>query len=40
MFATEPYEISVEELHWLAERVQLLQTLTETLCQEKIASLG
>ena len=37
---SEHYEISVEELHWLAERVQLLQTLTETLCQEKIASLG
>ena len=26
---SEHYEISVEELHWLAERVQLLQTLSK-----------
>ncbi|WP_176722246.1 HEPN domain-containing protein [Candidatus Thiosymbion oneisti] len=32
------YTITKEELNWLAERVQELQTLTEKLCREKIAS--
>jgi predicted nucleotidyltransferase/HEPN domain-containing protein len=35
---SEHYKISQEELTWLAERVRYLQQLTETLCQEKIAS--
>jgi predicted nucleotidyltransferase/HEPN domain-containing protein len=35
---SEHYKISQEELAWLAERVRYLQQLTETLCQEKIAS--
>jgi predicted nucleotidyltransferase/HEPN domain-containing protein len=35
---SEHYRISQEELVWLAERVRLLQQLTEMLCQEKIAS--
>ncbi len=30
--------IMVEQLSWLAERVQYLQQLTEKVCQEKIAS--
>lgn len=33
---SEHFEITKEELNWLAERVSLLQQLTETLCQEKI----
>lgn len=33
---SEHYKISQEELLWLSERVQLLQQLTEKLCQEKI----
>ncbi|WP_133510649.1 HEPN domain-containing protein [Candidatus Thiosymbion oneisti] len=32
------YTITKEELNWLAERVQELQSLTEKLCREKIAS--
>ncbi len=35
---SEHYSITQEELTWLAERVQQLQTLTETLCKEKIQS--
>jgi uncharacterized protein len=35
---SEHYDITEEELMWLAERVQYLQQLTETLCQEKIES--
>lgn len=35
---SEHYKISQEELVWLAERVKILQKLTEMLCQEKIAS--
>lgn len=34
------YTITLEELEWLAERVQHLEALTEDLCQKKIASLG
>jgi len=34
---SEHFEITVEELNWLAERVGLLQKMTETLCKEKIA---
>jgi len=37
---SEHYEITEEELIWLAERVQILQQLTEKLCQEKIAGFG
>jgi len=33
---SEHYEITQEELLWCAERVQLLQQLTENLCKEKI----
>ncbi len=33
---SEHYKITQEELEWCAERVQLLQQLTEKLCQEKI----
>jgi uncharacterized protein len=32
------YTITKEQLIWLAERVHELQTLTEKLCKEKIAS--
>jgi predicted nucleotidyltransferase/HEPN domain-containing protein len=32
------YTITKEQLDWLAERVQKLQTLTEKLCKDKIAS--
>ena len=32
------YKINEEELLWLSERVKLLQSLTETLCQEKMQS--
>jgi uncharacterized protein len=32
------FEITQEELNWLAERVKRLQKLTETLCKAKIAS--
>jgi HEPN domain-containing protein len=32
------YQISKEDLEWLAERVQILRNLTEQICQEKIAS--
>ena len=35
---SEHYEITKEELEWCAERVILLQQLTEKLCQEKIQS--
>lgn len=34
------YKISEEELLWLGERVKLLQEITKTLCEEKIASFG
>ena len=32
------YEISVEELAWLGERVGVLQKLVETVCQERLQS--
>ena len=32
------YTVTQEELKWLAERVQHLQQLTETLCKKKIES--
>ena len=32
------YTITKEQLDWLAERIQELQSLTEKLCEEKIAS--
>jgi predicted nucleotidyltransferase/HEPN domain-containing protein len=32
------YQISKEDLEWLAERVQILRNLTEQICKEKIAS--
>ncbi len=32
------FKITQQELEWLLERVQTLQTLTETLCRAKIAS--
>ncbi len=35
---SEHYQISKDELVWLAERVDFLQQLTEKLCQEKIES--
>ena len=35
---SEHYEISEEELVWLAERVQFLRDLTEKFCLEKIES--
>ncbi|WDE03531.1 HEPN domain-containing protein [Thalassomonas viridans] len=34
------YSITKEQLNWLAERVELLQALTEKLCKEKITSFG
>jgi len=37
---SEHYEITREELIWLAERVEYLQQLTEKLCKEKIESLS
>ncbi|HWV14865.1 MAG TPA: HEPN domain-containing protein [Cellvibrio sp.] len=37
---SEHYEISEEELVWLAERVKCLQQLAEVLCKEKIESFG
>ena len=37
---SEHYEITREELSWLAERVACLQQLTEKLCKEKIESFG
>ncbi len=33
---SEHYQITEEELTWLAERVQYLQQLTKKLCKEKI----
>jgi HEPN domain-containing protein/predicted nucleotidyltransferase len=33
---SEHYEISEEELRWLGEQVAALQSLTETVCREKI----
>ena len=36
---SEHYEISEEELTWLAERVRHLQELTEQLCRERINAL-
>jgi len=35
---SEHYTITEEELTWLAERVACLQSLTETLCQDRIKS--
>jgi len=35
---SEHYEITEEELSWLAERVKCLQQLTEKFCKEKIES--
>ncbi len=35
---SEHYQISKDELVWLAERVHFLQQLTEKLCKEKIGS--
>jgi HEPN domain-containing protein len=32
------YQITKEDLEWLAERVQILRNLTEQICKEKIAS--
>ncbi|MGD8780906.1 MAG: hypothetical protein PVH88_18315 [Ignavibacteria bacterium] len=32
----EDYTITKEELEWLAERVKLLQEMTERICKEKI----
>lgn len=32
------YSITIDQLNWLAERIQELQALTEKLCKEKIAS--
>ncbi len=37
---SEHYKIAKEELVWLAERVVVLQQLTEKLCKEKIDSFG
>jgi predicted nucleotidyltransferase/HEPN domain-containing protein len=37
---SEHYEITREELEWLAERVRILQTLTEKSCKEKMESFG
>ena len=37
---SEHYQISQEELEWLAKRVKALQALTETLCKEKIDFFG
>lgn len=37
---SEHYQITEEELIWLAERVKMLQALTETLCLAKIAEYG
>lgn len=36
---SEHYEISEDDLQWLAERVRHLQTLTEQLCRERMESL-
>lgn len=36
---SEHYEISEEDLVWLAERVRRLQKWTEQLCHEKITAL-
>jgi len=36
---SDKYEITVEELQWLAERVEILKTLTEQLCTEHIKQL-
>jgi len=32
--------VPLEELNWLAERVEFLQQLTEKLCKEKIENFG
>jgi len=37
---SECYEITEEELMWLAERVRILQQLTLKLCKDKIEGLG
>lgn len=36
---SEHYKISDEELTWLTERVEVLRTVTETVCSERIAQL-
>ncbi len=36
---SDKYEITVEELQWLAERVEILKILTETLCTAYIEQL-
>ncbi len=36
---SDKYEITVDELQWLAERVEVLKTLTEQLCVDKIQQL-
>lgn len=37
---SEHYKITKEELNWLAQEVEKLQTLTETVCKEKIETLS
>jgi len=36
---SEQYEITVDELQWLAERVAVLKTLTARLCVDHIQQL-
>ncbi len=36
---SDKYEITVDELQWLAERVSELKALTESLCRDKIGRL-
>jgi HEPN domain-containing protein len=36
---SEHYKITEEELRWLGEQVEVLQSLTEAVCREKIAEL-
>jgi len=35
---SEHFDITTEELNWLAERVSILQKLTETLCKKKLSN--
>jgi len=37
---SEHYKITEEELTWLAERVEMLQTLTEEVCNRKVSGFG
>jgi len=39
-YKMDEYRITHEELEYLAERVKVLQELTETICKEKIENLG